>query len=77
MRATIDYHLEHGIPMEKFIMIQFRENGEIVTDELYYIYWKERMLVLGNPNVRKTYRLIISVSIDYINNLIKELYNLE
>lgn len=77
LRATIDYHLEHGIPMEKFIMIQFRENGEIVTDELYYIDWKERMLVLGNPNVRKTYRLIISVSIDYINNLIKELYNLE
>lgn len=77
LRVTIDYHLKTGIPMERFIKIQFRENGQILNNEMYYIDWARRDLVLLNPNPRRTYRLIISVSIDYINNLIKEMYNLE
>lgn len=77
LNAVIDYHLKFGIPMEKFIKIQFRENGEILNDELYYIDWANRNLVILNPNYRRTYRLIITVSIDYVNNLVKELYHLQ
>lgn len=77
LRAVIDYHLKFGIPMERFIKIEFRENGEILNDELFYIDWNNRQLRLIRPNFRRTYRLIISVSHEYINNLIKELYNLE
>lgn len=75
--TVIDYHLKLGLPMEKFIKIEFRENGEILNNEMFYIDWANRELILLNPNIRRTYRLIISVSHDYINNLIKELYNLE
>lgn len=77
LRAVIDHHLKIGLPMEKFIRIQFRENGIAITNELFYIDWKDRKIVLLDPDYHKTYRLIIMVSIDYINNLIKELYNLE
>lgn len=77
LRAVIDHHLKFGIPMEKFIWIQFRENGSILNDEAFYIDWAKRELVILNPNYRRTYRLIISVSHEYINNLIKDLYNLE
>ena len=77
LKGAIDHHLKFGIPMERFIQIQFRENGEIVRDEMYYIDWKNRELILGDPNIHRTYRLIITVSVDYINNLIKELYQLE
>lgn len=77
LRAVIDHHLKFGIPMERFIRIEFRENGEILTDELYYIDWGNRLLKLAKPNYRRTYRLIISVSHEYVNNLIKELYDLE
>jgi hypothetical protein len=77
LRVTIDHHLKFGIPMERFIKIQFRENGEILTNELFYIDWKNRKMVLTNPNSHRTYRLIIMVSHEYINNLIKELYQLE
>lgn len=75
--SVIDYHLKFGIPMERFIKIEFRENGEILNDELYYIDWIKRELHLMHPNHRRTYRLIISVSHEYINNLVKEIYNLE
>lgn len=77
LRVVIDYHLKNGMPMERFIRIEFRENGEILNDELFYIDWRSRELRLSNPNPRRTYRLIITVSHEYINNLIKELYNLE
>lgn len=77
LRVVIDYHLKNGMPMERFIKIEFRENGEILNDELFYIDWRSRELRLMNPNPRRTYRLIITVSHEYINNLIKELYNLE
>lgn len=77
LNAVIQHHLKFGIPMDKFIQIQFRENGYVVDDELFYIDWKKQELVLLNPNVHKTYRLIITVSQDYVNDLIKQLYNLE
>lgn len=77
LRTVIDHHLQFGIPMDRFIQIQFRENGEILNNELFYIDWANRRLVLTNPNSHRTYRLIITVSHEYINTLIKNLYNLE
>ena len=77
LRTVIDHHLKFGIPMDRFIQIQFRENGEILNDEMFYIDWANRILTLTNPNTHRTYRLIITVSHEYINNLIKTLYDLE
>lgn len=77
LRVVIDHHLRFGIPMERFIKIEFRENGEVLNNEAFFIDWENRRLVIANPNYRRTYRLIISVSHEYINNLIKDLYNLE
>lgn len=77
LNAVIDYHLRFGIPMERFINIQFRENGQVLTNEMFYIDWHTRELHLMRPDMHRTYRLIITVSQDYVNNLIKELYNLE
>lgn len=77
LRIVIDHHLKFGIPMDRFIKIEFRENGEILNDELFYIDWGNREMHLIRPNPRRTYRLIISVSHEYINNLIKEMYDLE
>ena len=77
LRAVIDHHLKFGIPMNRFINIQFRENGEILNNELFYIDWRNRLLVLTKPNHRRTYRLIVTVSHEYVNNLVKELYHLE
>ena len=77
LNAVIDYHLRNSIPMNKFIRIQFRENGQILNHEMFYIDWHARVLTLTKPNYRRTYRLIITVSPDYINSLIKQIYNLE
>lgn len=77
LRTVIDYHLKFGIPIDRFIQIQFRENGQILNNEAYYIDWQKRKLVVLHPDYHRTYRLIITVSHDYVNNLIKDIYNLE
>ena len=77
LNAVIDYHLKFGIPMDSFIKVQFRENGQILNNEMFYIDWNTRTLHIAKPNYHRTYRLIITVSHEYVNNLIKQLYNLE
>lgn len=77
INTVIDYHLQLGIPMERFINIQFRENGQILNNEMFYIDWHTRELHLMKPDMHRTYRLIITVSQDYVNNLVKDLYHLE
>ena len=77
LRVTIDHHLKLGIPIERFLKIEFRENGQILNDELYFIDWHNRVLTLTHPNSHRTYRMIITCSHAYINELIKEIYNFE
>lgn len=77
IRTVIDYHLKYNIPISRFLKFQFRENDQILHHEHFSIDWKNRVLTLMHPDYQKTYRLLITVSYDYINNLIKELYNLE
>ena len=77
LKTVIDYHLKYHIPMERFIKIQFRENGDILESERFYINWREHRLYVVRPDTRRTYRLIVSVCGEYINNLVKEIYDLE
>lgn len=76
IRTVINYHLRASIPIERFLSVQFRENGRIL-DEGFYIDWESRTLYLLHPNNHRTYRLIITISPQYINDMIKQLYNLE
>lgn len=77
LNTMIDYHLSNAIPLERFIKIQFRENGSILENEEYYIDWHKRYLKLIYPDTHRTYRLLITANIEYINELIKTVYNLE
>lgn len=77
IRTVIDYHLASAIPIESFLRVQFRENGKILNNELFFIDWNKRILKIFNPNPHRTYRLIITINPEYINTMIKQLYNLE
>jgi hypothetical protein len=77
IRTVIDYHLKAAIPIESFLRVQFRENGRILNNELFFIDWTNRSLKIFNPNPHRTYRLIITINPEYINTMIKQLYNLE
>ena len=76
LNTAIDYHLKINKPIENFINIQFRENGQIISKELFYVDWEKRILHILQPNYKKTYRMIITVCPEYINNLVSVIYNL-
>lgn len=75
--SAIDHHLATGMPMDQFIRIEFREHGVILDNERFWIDWQNREIHLLNPDCHRTYRLIVTVSPEYINNLVKTLYGLE
>lgn len=77
LNFAIEHHLSLGIPMDQFIRVEFREHGVILNNERFWIDWKNRVLHVINPDCHRTYRLVISVSPEYINNLIKEIHGLE
>lgn len=77
IRQVIKYHVNSGIPINRFLNVQFRENGKILESERYFIDWNKRILTVLNPNSHRTYRLMITISPEYINTMIKQLYNLE
>jgi len=76
LNVMIDHHLLNGVPIERFLLIQFRENGKIIN-EPFHIDWKNRRLILANPDHQRTYRLLITTSHEYVNALIAEIYDLE
>lgn len=76
LNACIDYHLKINKPIENFINIQFRENGQIISKELFYVDWEKRILHILQPNYKKTYRMIITTCPEYINNMVAAIYNL-
>lgn len=77
LRTVIDYHLRFGIPIERFLRVQFRENGKILADEGFYVDWVKREIVLTQPDYHRTYKLLITVSNAYVNELVKSIYDLE
>ena len=77
LTVTIDHHLKMGIPIERFLKIQFRENGQVLNDELFFVDWINKKLTVLRPDTHRTYRLIITCSHEYINEFIKEKYNFE
>ena len=77
LRTVIDHHVGYGIPIERFLRLQFRENGVILDNESFYVDWVNRELTVMEPDYHRTYRLLISVSHDYVNNFIVDHYGLE
>ncbi len=78
MKRIIDYHLEHGIPSSVYMKVLVLKNTELLSEPMdYEVDIKGLTLITKNIDCEATYRLIIHVNTIYINNLIKDIYNLD
>lgn len=74
----INYHKENGIPLDVFMqVIVMRDNRVLTPYKDYHMDFNNYTLITKKINMDSTYRLIINVNTHYINNLIKELFNLD
>lgn len=78
VKAAVKYHVDNGIPLDMLIDVRVRQQGNLIrkgTDyEIDYKTWNLSMIRCG---VFYTYKVLVYVNVKYINELIKDIYNLE
>lgn len=75
---TLQYHLKNGLPLFDFIDIRLRRQGVPIHQGIdYEIQWDTLDIHFKNADTYHTYSINVCLNIEYINNLMKTLYNLE
>ena len=78
IREALKYHKENGLPIFDFIDVKVRKQGKpIYLNTDYTINWDTLDIHFKNQDTFHTYTIIICLNVEYINNLMKQLYNLK
>lgn len=75
---AIKYYVDRGLPLTEFMDVIVRKQGELqIPTKDYMVDLENLILHFNNSNTFFTYRIIIAVNIDFVNDLIKQIYNLK
>lgn len=79
IQEIIKYHIKNGIPMVNFLDIKVRRMGDLIAEGADYIVdYVSNQITFNNIDWGfDTYTIIVIINTLYVNELIKELYNLE
>lgn len=78
IREALKYHKENGLPLLDLIDIKLRRQGQPLHESIDYdINWDTLDLTFKNQDTYHTYNIIVCVNVEYINSLIKTLFNLK
>lgn len=78
LKKTLNWHFERGMTTQDFFKMRVRKQGRlIVPDKDYSFDFNTLTLKFNNQNPYYTYKIILLVNVDYINNLIKDIYGLK
>lgn len=79
IKEVIKYHLKIGSPLGEAIDVKVRRQGELLTPGIDFIVdFKNTTIYFNNKSYGYyTYTILISLNILYINNLLKEIFNLK
>lgn len=78
IRANIKYHIDNGLPLLEFLDIKIRKQGKLIHEGTDYKIDYETMTVyFNNKSPYYTYRILICVNVEYINDMVKKIYNLK
>lgn len=77
IRKVIEFHNNKGIPLMEFFRLRVRKQGKLLEYGKDYTFDPyEYKIHFINCNTYYTYKIIIMLNIEYINNLIKDVYHL-
>lgn len=77
LKKVLNFHFERGIPTTDFFKMKVRKQGRLMTpDKDYSFDFNTLTLKFHHQSTYYTYKIIIQINVDYINNLIKEIYHL-
>ena len=76
--ATVKYHQENGLPLFEFLDIKVRQQGKLLREGMdYRIDYHTFDIHFNNKSTFYTYRILICINIEYINDMMKTIYNLK
>lgn len=75
---TLDYHKKNGLPIFDFIDIKIRRQGQMIHENYdYKIDWDKLEITFLHPSSYFTYQIVVCINVEYINNLMKNIYHLK
>ena len=78
IKLALQYHFERGIPIDQFFKIRVRKQGKLTQEGVDWIFdYNKYELYFFKQNTYFTYKIFIMVNVEYINNLIKDVYKLK
>jgi hypothetical protein len=76
--AAIKYHRDNGLPLFDLIDLKVRRQGKLINQGTDYLMdWDRLKFQFINQNTNFTYSFTINVNQEYINDLIKKVYDLK
>lgn len=77
-QSVLKYHLDNGLPLFEFLDIKIRRQGKLLHEGTdYRIDYNTMTVYFNNKSTFYTYRILVCINIDYINNMTKTIYNLK
>jgi hypothetical protein len=78
IRKVLEYHRKNGLPYLEFLDIKIRKQGKLLRNKLdYEIDYDTLNVKFTTPEVYYTYKFLICVNVEYVNEFIKSIYNLK
>lgn len=78
IRKVISYYKENGLPYVEFLDIKIRKQGDIQHEGRDYTIDYDTMTVyFHNEDVYYTYKILVCVNIEFINEMIKRVFDLK
>lgn len=78
LKTALKFHVEHGMPLVEFFNIRIRKQGKLLTYGEDFTFDPETYTIhFINCNTYYTYKILIMINVEYINNLIKSIYKLQ
>jgi len=78
IKECIKFHLDRGIPVFNFLNIRIRKQGKLLNEnEDYIINLHNYTIKFIKGSTYYTYKIIVLINVDYVNNLVKDIYDLK
>ena len=75
VRRCMQYHKEHGAHYFEFLDIKVRKQGQVlIPGKDYEIDFKTMTVYFHNKETYYTYKFLVCVNVEYINDLIKNIF---
>ena len=78
LKTAIKFHLDRGIPLSQFFKLRLRKQGKLMEYGKEYTFDPETYTIkFIHCNTYYTYKILIMINVEYINELVKDIYKLK